>query len=147
VGGEGEEGVGRCSPTLEWTEIIRGSIDALVFESYIRRFIATLPANTRCAIVMDNARIHHVRTDEILQAAGDDVIYNAAYTPEANPIETVFGVWKSRVEKECWEWEGEGRFFEVVRDTLLHIETTEIRRHIERVRNEVWPRIVAREDL
>jgi transposase len=136
-----------CYNGVGCTEIIRGSIDAAVFESFLHRFLTSIPETTPCAVIMDNASIHHVEAEAILNAAGHNLIYNAAYTPEANPIETVFGVWKERVEKECWKWEGEERFFEVVKDVLLHVEPEEIRRHIERVRSEVWPKIVSKSDL
>jgi transposase len=130
-----------------YTEIIRGGIDAAVFESYIRRLLTSLPVGQRYAIVMDNATIHHVQTDQLLTDAGHKVIYNAAYSPEGNPIETLFGVWKSRVEKMCTRGEGEATFFEVVKDVLIHIEPEEVRPHIERVRRDVWPKIATRADL
>ena len=49
--------------------------------------------------VMDNATIHKRETEGLCETYGCKVLFNAPYSPECNPIELVFGFWKTRVEK------------------------------------------------
>ena len=48
---------------------------------------------------MDNASIHKEGIREMAQQYGCEVLFNATYSPECNPIEMVFGMWKTRVGK------------------------------------------------
>lgn len=46
-------------------------------------------------ILMDNCSIHHGKlVKNYLSKEGVDVLYNVAYSPELNPIEEVFGIFK-----------------------------------------------------
>ena len=48
---------------------------------------------------MDNASIHKDGIRELTPQYGCDVVFNAPYSPECNPIDTIFGMWKLRVGK------------------------------------------------
>jgi len=55
-------------------------------------FISSLPFPPRTGIIVDNASIH--KTSDVLAAArskGYTLLFTPPYTPEANPIEMVFG--------------------------------------------------------
>jgi hypothetical protein len=132
---------------MGWTEVIRGNIDANLFLSYLQRFAVTIPPGVHCTVVLDNARIHHVSAEGFLLSAGHEILFNAAYSPEANPIERIFGIWKARVERECRVWQGIDLFYEAIRKTFTDIEEGEVRAAIEGVRANVWPKIFSRSDL
>ena len=53
--------------------------------------------NTNCVFVMDNAPIHKEEIVQIAEENNHTIIFNAPYSPECNPIEMVFGIWKHRV--------------------------------------------------
>ena len=55
--------------------------------------------NTNVVFVMDNASIHKNDISDLCQHYGCNVLFNAPYSPECNPIEMVFGFWKTRVGK------------------------------------------------
>ena len=55
--------------------------------------------NENVVFVMDNATIHKDEVSLISETYGCKVLFNAPYSPECNPIEMVFGIWKTRVGK------------------------------------------------
>jgi transposase len=132
---------------IQHSEIIRGHIDSALFEAYIKRLLITLPEEVHCTFVMDNASIHKVSTAQYVEMSGHTVLFNAAYSPELNPIEMSFGIWKTRVEGEISRWEGEEAFLNTIKEKLLSISVYEVRKTIEHVRAHVWPKVAAREDL
>jgi transposase len=158
---KGDKGLGMMPPSfisftaittisqdgIGYSEMIRGSITAEVFRSFILRMIPHLPEEVQCVIVMDNASIHDVDVEATLMDHGHNVLFNAAYSPELNPIEKVFGVWKGHAEARTKKWEGEARFIEVVEETLHAVSKSVVRSAIESVRNVVWPQVAEEKDL
>jgi transposase len=129
------------------TEIFRGTVNAMVFESYLKRLFPTLPPRESCILVMDNASTHHVNTETLVQEAGHAVLYNAPNTPDANPIELMFGAWKSKVESTCLFWTNADTYLAGVLDALTKLDKETVRKSIEKVRRLIWPKILAKEDL
>ena len=59
------------------------------------------PFPAPCSVlVMDNAQIHHNgRVAEIVESAGCLLLYLPAYSPDLNPIEKAFSVFKSALRR------------------------------------------------
>ena len=55
--------------------------------------------NANVVFVMDNASIHKGEMPSLCEQYGCQVLFDAPYSPECNPIELVFGIWKMRVGK------------------------------------------------
>ena len=74
-------------------------------------------------------------------------MFNAAYSPELNPIENVFGVWKQRAERDVRSFDGLRRLLGKIVAEFETIELNFVLASFERCPNEVWPRVFATEDL
>jgi transposase len=78
---------------------IEGSMDALVFETYVEQFLV---ANLRVGqvVVMDNLGAHKgERVRELIEEAGCELLYLPAYSPDLNPIEEAFAKIKAILRK------------------------------------------------
>ena len=77
-----------------------GTVDTERFLQYVNdRLIPTLALRAlgepRRIVVLDNASIHKdVRIQNAIEAAGAEVIWTAAYSPDLNPIERCFALYK-----------------------------------------------------
>ena len=77
-----------------------GTVDTERFLQYVNdRLIPTLALRAlgepRRIVVLDNASIHKdVRIQNAIEAAGAEVIWTAAYSPDLNPIERCFVLYK-----------------------------------------------------
>lgn len=55
---------------------------------------------SRSLVVLDNASIHHSdAVVELIESTGTKVIYLAPYSPDLNPIELMFGVYKAALKR------------------------------------------------
>jgi transposase len=74
----------RCSTLVD------GAIDADLFEAFVAQvLVPELRAGD--VVVMDNLSSHkRVRTRELIEATGAELIYLPPYSPDLNPIEMVF---------------------------------------------------------
>ena len=122
------------------------TINADIFRAYIKELISLYRLdNENVVFVMDNASIHKDGIRELTQQYGCDVVFNAPYSPECNPIETIFGMWKSRV----------GKLSNVdIADLLRNIAAcfeeitpSEVKRRITHFLGPVTTKIMNREDL
>lgn len=83
----------------------RGTIDQERFEMWVEYFLCpTLGDYSTCAprsvVVLDNASIHHSdRVVELIKSTGARVIYTAPYSPDLNPIELMFGLYKASLRR------------------------------------------------
>ena len=81
-------------------KIFNSTINAEIFTAYMKLLIDLYSQDEENVVfVMDNARIHKPEMVELAQTKGCAVLFNAPYSPECNPIELVFGIWKTRVGK------------------------------------------------
>jgi transposase len=86
------EGMG---PTLAMED----STDAIVFETYIERFLVPT-LRTGQVVVMDNLGAHKgERVRELVEDAGCKVLYLPTYSPDLNPIEGAFSKMKTILRK------------------------------------------------
>ena len=135
----GDSGVKHC-------RLFNGTINGDIFIRYMKELFVFLSVdNTNVLFVMDNAPIHKAEIMQIAEENNHKVLFNAPYSPECNPIENVFGFWKTRV----------GQLVNVdIADMITNIahcfeEITpaEIKKTINHFIYEVTPKIYAREDL
>ena len=74
------------------------------FVSYFTHLLASLPKGQRFCFYMDNARIHKKDViKQLVEPTGNKVIFGAPYSPDMNPIENIFGIWKRKVDEEIGE--------------------------------------------
>lgn len=53
---------------------------------------------------MDNCKLHHSpEVEKLIEESGNHLIFNTPYSSPLNPIEYVFGLWKTRSETTCYE--------------------------------------------
>ena len=80
---------------------LRGTIGMERFELWVEGKLCPVLGNwansePRSIVVIDNATIHHSeRVHGLIMATGAKIIYTAPYSPDLNPIEYYFGVYKS----------------------------------------------------
>ena len=84
---------------------LRGTIGMERFEMWVEEKLCPVLGNwanaePRSIVVIDNATIHHSeRVRGMIMATGAKIIYTAPYSPDLNPIEYYFGVYKSYLKK------------------------------------------------
>ena len=122
------------------------TINADIFRAYMKELISLYRLDNESVVfVMDNASIHKDGIQELAQQYRCDVMFNAPYSPECNPIEMIFGTWKSRV----------GKLSSVdIADLLRNIAAcfegiaaSEVKRNISHFLGEVTTKIMNRQDL
>jgi transposase len=88
-----EEGLLHYSP-------IQGAFNMVRFGEFLQSLFAILRVHGRssCWIVLDNVRFHHCpEIREIVVEAGHTLMFLPAYSPMLNPIESLFGKWKTGI--------------------------------------------------
>ena len=74
----------RCSMMVD------GAVNAETFEAFVEKVLAP-ELKPGDVVVMDNLSSHkRSRTRELIEAAGANLLYLPAYSPDLNPIEMVF---------------------------------------------------------
>ena len=68
-------------------------------------------------------------------------MFNAEYSPELNPIENVFGVWKGRTERDITTFDGLQDLLEKIAASFETLEQRVVSASFERCRNEVWTKV------
>ena len=94
----GTDGILPCSYDVQ------GSVNSEVFELWVEEMIIPTireryPLGNAC-VVMDNAKFHRHRfLGPLFEAAGIELVFLPAYSPEFNPIETAFAWVKAHVRR------------------------------------------------
>ena len=93
----------------------RGTVDMERFEEYVEEYLVPMLGSfgrgePRSVVIMDNASIHiSLRVQELIENAGAKLIYTAPYSPDLNPIEFFFSVYKAGLKRytymEYINWE------------------------------------------
>ena len=83
---------------MEHYKIIKNSSDSKIFTNFINE-LKCKTGNEKINILLDNARIHHLKY--LRNNVNNDInfIYNIPYTPEFNPIEQMFSKLKYLLRK------------------------------------------------
>ena len=133
-------GVGDCNltTTTNTTE---------TFKVYFRHIISKYDeADIRCVFWVDNCRIHNeMRT--IVAGSRHCLVFNAAYSPELNPIENIFGLWKQYAERDIRVWTNLQDLLNKIAAAFTRIESSSVSAAMERCRNDVWLKVLEMQDL
>ena len=117
------------------------------FNAYFLRLIAKYDeANRPCVFWVDNCRIHNEMRD-IVAGTRHCVVFNAAYSPELNPIENIFGLWKRYAERDVREWTNLQNLLDKIAAAFMRIEPHHVTASIERCRTDVWLKVLERQNL
>jgi transposase len=75
--------------------VVDGAINGAIFRAWIEQQLAPT-LHDGDIVIMDNLSAHKVRgVREAIEAVGASVLYLPPYSPDLNPIETVFSKFKS----------------------------------------------------
>ena len=74
----------RCSTVVD------GAVNSDVFEAFVEQVLAPQLEHGDI-VVMDNLSSHkRLRTRQLIEAAGAELVFLPPYSPDLNPIETIF---------------------------------------------------------
>ena len=100
-------------------KIIKGSANAVDFKEFIIEIIKKIRGKKY--LLMDNARIHHSKiVKEYMYKTKNEIIFNAPYSPEMNPIEHLFSKIKG-----------------IIRNKKTNTETKRLIKNIEKALSKV----------
>ena len=82
--------------------LFEGSCNTVVVNTYLAKVLLPfLPPGS--VIVLDNARFHGAAsTRELVAAAGCELLFLPAYSPDLNPIEHVWAAFKNALRTKLW---------------------------------------------
>ena len=117
------------------------------FNAYFRRLIARYDeVNLRCVFWVDNCQILN-QMREIVDGSNHYVVFNAAYSHELNPIENIFGAWKTKAERDVRVWTNQQDLLDKTADAFTKIKSSSVTAAMERCRSEVWVKALQMQDL
>lgn len=124
-----------------------GTIDASTFLAAMKTFYSCCQKRKR-VFVMDNAPVHD--REEICRLAAeneDSVVFNAPYSPDTNPIENVFGMWKTRVNAINETWRTWKDLSEGLNSSFQSITPEDVSATIAHLTQVIWPKVESMCDL
>ncbi|KAK8815160.1 hypothetical protein WA158_003372 [Blastocystis sp. Blastoise] len=131
-----------------YTELIHGSVNAEIFQSYLSGLLNSLNGTGSHVIYLDNASIHHdPGVAAKVSEAGHQLVFGAPYSPELNPIEKVFGFWKTRAENDLKIFTNLEDLVNKIGNHFRSINPMEVRATIQGTIRNVWPKVMNRDDI
>ena len=137
---------GISSTGMQYCLFIRGSVTQDIFNAFLKYLLAEIHEKENVVIWMDNASIHKKAT-VALEGTNHKVVFNAAYSPELNPIENVIGIWKGIVKKEVVKFNSESELIELIGKSFGKVNPADIRAAMEHIRNEIFRKVENEEDI
>jgi transposase len=110
----------------------RGTVDHERFEDYIEFDLCPLLGNysrreARSIVILDNASIHNSdRVRQLILSRGAKLIFTAPYSPDLNPIELFFSVYKAMLQRYSYQ---KGYSWQTAHRLALRAMTPEKARH------------------
>lgn len=102
------------------------TVNADVFTAFFQNLVMKM-GTRKCMFFMDNAAVHDKeKLQEIVQSKNQKLEFNAPYSPELNPIENFFGLWKSRLYGKLGNTVTEDDVFLALNEALKSIQEQEI---------------------
>lgn len=117
--------------------LVKGTVNKEVFNIFLKKMMKAFETDGVLVVFLDNCGVHN-DTEEIIQAMGHIAIFNAPNSPELNPIERIFNVWKDRVADECKNWANDKDILETIQKVFNSLEPDLIRRTMESIKMEPW---------
>ena len=128
--------------------IVKGKVTRPVFKQFFRELVNQYSADEPCVFFMDNCSIHGEDIiQEVLEGTNHHYLFNAPYSQELNPIEMFFSQWKYQVSERTREYPGMDEFIDTLQEAVMAITRQSIRRLFRHVENEVFAKVLGREDL
>lgn len=135
-----------------FADAVEGPVTAEIFEKFIRDLLNWYQKKAipeRCVFYLDNAPVHkkgHLK--ELFEASGHILVFGPPYSPEMNPIEFMFGIWKKKAD----EMIGTQRLTSSsVRQVLIRsfhaFDAPCVRNLVNHVFTEVYKRVFAGDDI
>ena len=84
-----------------------GTVTKQVFENWVEQYLCPYlgdysKGESRSVVLLDNASTHNSdRVVQMIEATGARIIYSAPFSPDLNPIENYFSVYKRYLKKNC----------------------------------------------
>jgi hypothetical protein len=79
--------------------LVRGAVDRLVFEAFVQRVLVP-SLRPGQIVVLDNLSVHKsANARALIEAAGCQLIFLPAYSPDMNPIEPAFAKTKQALRR------------------------------------------------
>lgn len=126
--------------------LVRGKVTAEIYDAFLDHLSNELKSDGPIVFWMDNARIHE-HAQEKFQNSKNRVIFNAPYSPEMNPIENIFGIWKEKIMKEIVKFHSEAELLDLIKETFKKIDPSVVRKTLEETRWNVFPKVMNLEDI
>lgn len=128
--------------------ILHGTVNMEIFEAYFKSLISSVRNSGKRAFFMDNAPVHNKERLQCLsEAEGHVCIFNAPHSPNLNPIETFFGAWKMKAEKDILNWTNLQDFINKISNHWKSMNIEMIISCINTVKAKYWTKVTNLEDI
>lgn len=117
--------------------LVKGNVDKGIFNAFLFQMLNAFQEEKNLVLWLDNCGVHNDTRDAI-EKLGHKVVFNAPGSPELNPIENIFGIWKNNVESSGKQWDEETNLIEVIREEFMKLDVILIRSVMENVKGEGW---------
>ena len=127
--------------------IVKGRVDAPVFIAFFKT-LAEKYKDKDVVFFLDNAPIH--KKEELIGVhhyERHEILFNAPYSEETNPIEMFFAEWKRIVDDRVKIWPGLHRFIEILHSTVMEIDESIIRAEFAKVKESIFEKVATRHDM
>ncbi len=110
--------------------VVDGAVNGDVFEAFVEQVLVP-ELEPGDVVIMDNLSSHkRVRTRELIESAGAELVFLPPYSPDLNPIEMVFSKIKQRLRTlACRTKDALWQSMQSVLDTVTPIDAQNCFRH------------------
>lgn len=126
--------------------LVRGKVTAEIYDAFLEHLVKELKTDGPLVLWMDNAKIHE-HAIEKFKNSRHKIIFNAPYSPELNPIEKIFGIWKDKIIKEIVRFNSEVELLKLIEKTFQKIDPSKVRSTLESTRWIIFPKAINLDDL